>query len=87
MERLLCENLLVSELHLQLLDLPFQVASVHARQLDLQFLDLLEEARVAVVPGADFGSDRHVRLSYATSLEAIREGLARIERACAGLPA
>jgi aspartate aminotransferase len=39
---------------------------------------LLEEARVAVVPGADFGSDRHVRLSYATSAELIREGLARM---------
>ncbi len=43
---------------------------------------LLEEARVAVVPGADFGSDRHVRLSYACSLDTIREGLARIEAAC-----
>ena len=28
---------------------------------------LLEEAKVAVVPGVDFGSDDHVRLSYATS--------------------
>src|SRR5216683_1328876 len=27
---------------------------------------LLEEAKVAVVPGVDFGSDDHVRLSYAT---------------------
>ncbi|MBM3218067.1 MAG: pyridoxal phosphate-dependent aminotransferase [Candidatus Rokubacteria bacterium] len=42
---------------------------------------LLEEARVAVVPGADFGSDRHVRLSYATSAELIREGLARMAAA------
>jgi aspartate aminotransferase len=46
---------------------------------------LLDEARVAVVPGADFGSDRHVRLSYATSLDSIREGLSRIEAACARL--
>jgi aspartate aminotransferase len=46
---------------------------------------LLEAARVAVVPGADFGSDRHVRLSYACGLDAIREGVARIEAACAGL--
>jgi aspartate aminotransferase len=45
----------------------------------------LEEARVAVVPGADFGSDRHVRLSYACGLETIREGLARIAAACARL--
>ncbi|MGH7266070.1 MAG: pyridoxal phosphate-dependent aminotransferase [Candidatus Rokuibacteriota bacterium] len=43
---------------------------------------LLEEARVAVVPGADFGSDRHVRLSYACGLDTIRDGLARIEAAC-----
>src|SRR5262245_51735788 len=46
---------------------------------------LLEAARVAVVPGADFGSDRHLRISYACGLAQIREGLARIEAACAGL--
>jgi aspartate aminotransferase len=39
---------------------------------------LLEEARVAVVPGVDFGSDAHVRLSYATSDALITEGLARM---------
>ena len=39
---------------------------------------LLEEAKVAVVPGVDFGSDDHVRLSYATSAALITEGLARI---------
>jgi aspartate aminotransferase len=47
----------------------------------------LEEARVAVVPGADFGSDRHVRLSYACGLDTIGEGLRRIAAACAGLEA
>src|SRR5262249_28650572 len=46
---------------------------------------LLEAARVAVVPGADFGSDRHLRLSYACGLDAIEEGLRRIATACAGL--
>ena len=46
---------------------------------------LLETARVAVVPGADFGSDRHLRLSYACGLDTIREGLARIGAACARL--
>ena len=45
----------------------------------------LEEARVAVVPGADFGSDRHVRLSYACGIDTIREGLGRIEAACSAL--
>ena len=42
---------------------------------------LLEEARVAVVPGLDFGSDAHVRLSYATSDALIRNGLARMDAA------
>jgi aspartate aminotransferase len=39
---------------------------------------LLEEARVAVVPGLDFGSDAHLRLSYATRDTLIAEGLARM---------
>ncbi len=42
---------------------------------------LLEQARVAVVPGVDFGSDAHIRLSYATGTELIQEGLARMEAA------
>jgi aspartate aminotransferase len=41
----------------------------------------LDEARVAIVPGADFGSDVHVRLSYATSAELISEGLRRMSEA------
>ncbi|MBM4434686.1 MAG: pyridoxal phosphate-dependent aminotransferase [Chloroflexi bacterium] len=39
---------------------------------------LLEEARVAVGPGAGFGSARHLRLSFAAPLTEIREGLARM---------
>jgi aspartate aminotransferase len=46
---------------------------------------LLEEAKVAVVPGVDFGSDDHVRLSYATSTALITEGLARMGSAVAKL--
>ena len=42
---------------------------------------LLEAARVAVVPGVDFGSDSHVRLSYATSDALISEGLERMRAA------
>jgi aspartate aminotransferase len=42
---------------------------------------LLDEARVAVVPGAAFGADEFVRISYATSMDRIREGVARIEAA------
>lgn len=39
---------------------------------------LLDEARVAVVPGAAFGADNFIRISYATSMERLREGVARI---------
>ncbi|MFA9477647.1 pyridoxal phosphate-dependent aminotransferase [Phycisphaerales bacterium AB-hyl4] len=39
---------------------------------------LLEHAKVAVVPGEDFGAPNHVRLSFATSLEQIDKGLDRI---------
>lgn len=42
---------------------------------------LLDEARVAVVPGSAFGDDDYVRISYATSMEQLREGVARIDRA------
>jgi aspartate aminotransferase len=41
---------------------------------------LLEEAHVAVVPGPGFGTDEHVRLSYATSQENIEEGLQRMKK-------
>ncbi len=41
---------------------------------------LLEEAHVAVVPGPGFGTDEHVRLSYATSTENIEEGLQRMKK-------
>jgi len=46
---------------------------------------LLEEANVAVVPGGAFGDDRFIRLSYATSMKNIEEGLRRIAKAVAGL--
>jgi len=40
---------------------------------------LLEKALVAVVPGVGFGAPGNIRLSYATSMDNIREGLDRIE--------
>ncbi|WP_294352363.1 pyridoxal phosphate-dependent aminotransferase [uncultured Clostridium sp.] len=40
---------------------------------------LLDEEKVAVVPGAGFGLDNYVRLSYATSMDMIKKGLDRIE--------
>jgi aspartate aminotransferase len=39
---------------------------------------MLEEGRCAVVPGTPFGAPGYVRLSYATSVDNIREGLRRI---------
>ncbi len=42
---------------------------------------LLDVAKVAVVPGIEFGADTFDRLSFATSMEDIREGLDRIEEA------
>ena len=41
---------------------------------------LLEQANVALVPGAPFGCDNNVRLSFACSMEQITEGLDRIEK-------
>jgi len=54
----------------------------------LSFCDyLLEKVRVAAVPGIGFGQDANIRLSYATSMEQIEEGLNRIEQAIAELNA
>jgi aspartate aminotransferase len=39
---------------------------------------LLNEAKVAVVPGIAFGTDKHFRMSYATSMQNIDKGLDRI---------
>ncbi len=39
---------------------------------------LLTKARVAAIPGSAFGDDRYIRLSFATSMKNIREGLNRI---------
>lgn len=44
---------------------------------------LLEEAKVAVVPGIAFGADHYIRLSYATSKENIQEGIRRIQEVLA----
>ncbi len=51
-----------------------------------EFIDfLLDEANVAAVPGAAFGSDDHIRLSYATSMKNIEEGIKRIKNAVSKL--
>lgn len=41
---------------------------------------LLEQANVGVVPGAPFGCDKNVRLSFATSMQQITKGLDRMEK-------
>jgi aspartate aminotransferase len=46
---------------------------------------LLESARVALVPGAEFGYESHLRLSFACSDETIRKAVERIGEAIAGL--
>ncbi|UVT17770.1 MAG: pyridoxal phosphate-dependent aminotransferase [Nitrospira sp.] len=46
---------------------------------------LLSEARIAVVPGEPFGSQEHLRLSYATSMMNITRGLERLGQAFAKL--
>ena len=39
---------------------------------------LLEEEKVAVIPGSGFGLDNYIRLSYATSMDVIENGIDRI---------
>jgi aspartate aminotransferase len=46
---------------------------------------LLEQEKVAAVPGIAFGADDYIRLSYATSLANIEKGLDRIEKFCISL--
>jgi len=46
---------------------------------------LLDEAKVAIVPGIAFGADDYARLSYAIAMENIVKGLDRIEKAIADL--
>ena len=43
---------------------------------------LLEEQRVAVVPGDAFGAsgEGYIRISYAYSLEALKEAVGRLEK-------
>lgn len=65
-----------------------QISSVFGKSIDGVTINsasdlaklLLEKAHVAIVPGVAFGDDTCIRLSYATSMANIREGLDRIER-------
>jgi len=49
---------------------------------DIEFSDyLLENAQVAVVPGSAFGAKNHIRLSFATSMDLLKEAVNRIKNA------
>jgi aspartate aminotransferase len=49
---------------------------------DIEFADyLLDQAKIAVVPGSAFGAKGYIRISYATSIENIQKGIDRLENA------
>ena len=49
---------------------------------DLEFSDyLIEKAGVALVPGSAFGTEGHIRISIATSMDNLKNALARIKAA------
>ena len=53
---------------------------------DVEFCNrLLDEEKVAAVPGSAFGAEGYLRLSYATSDEIIAKGVTRLAKFCAGL--
>jgi aspartate aminotransferase len=64
-----------------------QISACFGRSLDgppiggsLDFCNvLLDQAKLALVPGVAFGNDSHVRLSYAASMEEIQEAMNRLE--------
>jgi aspartate aminotransferase len=56
-----------------------EVLSLDGLRTSLDFADrLLEESRVAVTPGEAFDAPGFIRISYATSIENLREGTARL---------
>ena len=56
------------------------------RMSSMEFADkLLEDKKVAVVPGEAFGAPGYMRLSYATSDEVITEGLKRLNEFCSNI--
>ena len=42
-------------------------------------LDILEKLNIILVPGSAFGAPNHLRISFATSMQDIREGLGKLE--------
>jgi aspartate aminotransferase len=59
-------------------------ATISLKMSDVDFcMKLLNDALVAAVPGSAFGAEGYFRISYATSMENLKEGCDRIERFCA----
>ncbi|MFB3905378.1 MAG: pyridoxal phosphate-dependent aminotransferase [Acidobacteriota bacterium] len=56
-----------------------KTSRIHDSQEFARFL--IKEARVTTVPGSAFGMEGYIRISYATSMENLREGLQRIKAA------
>jgi len=53
---------------------------------DLEFTEyLINEAKIALVPGSAFGTPNHLRLSFATSMENLEKALDRLEKAVISL--
>ena len=47
---------------------------------DVEFSSfLIEEANVAVIPGSAFGAKGYIRISYATSMELLKQSVVRIK--------
>ncbi|MBN1297135.1 pyridoxal phosphate-dependent aminotransferase [bacterium] len=61
-------------------------AAGHTMKTAMDICDyLLETAHVALVPGEGFGAPNNIRLSFATSMENLREGMTRIQKALTDL--
>ena len=57
------------------------IANIDGIETDIEFSTwLLENAEVAVVPGTPFGAPGHLRLSFATSMDNLREAVDRIKQ-------
>ena len=53
---------------------------------DVEFCNrLLDQEKVAAVPGSAFGAEGYLRLSYATGDDIIQKGVTRLARFCASL--
>jgi len=61
------------------------VSPTHSKRWNEWGTRLLHEAHVVVVPGEAFGTQEHVRISYATSEQNLERGLERMRRFFAAL--